>query len=1396
MGGVLTKGIYFNNDLSLNYVGTWGSFIKNELTMIYSSIKGDYVEFEFLGTGFRWYTQTNAWRGMAKVYIDDVEMETIDTYSEKDTMDVIGYSIESLSMTDHKVKIEVLAQGNPKAVEYKVVIEKIEILQEDNIEEYKKQLIEKQELLESKKGKLQQNITKQEELKNEVKSLEEQISYLKNPTGATLVKGSYKNQDKNLKYIGTWGTFIKNGLTMMYSLTKGDNMQFSFLGTGFKWHTETNAWRGMAKVYIDDVEEEIIDSYSDVEAMDVVGYSIENLAMNTHTVKIEVLAQGNSKAIEYKVVVAKVEILQNITTEEMEKSLDSKKIELQGLLNNEEQLNNEIKVLEDEILELSKLIDKDTTEPEVIEVVDLVLDKESVILNKGEIYQLTWKVEPEDATNKDIKFESGNTGFVTVSDSGLLTYINEGETNVSLTTSNNITKYVKVTCKGEEIINPPVTDNDEIILIDDELEIDVSNAVEDKNLINEGILIANESETLEVGEKIKIIAHILPYDVMRTNPYILKSSDKNVIKIGKGKIIEAVGIGTAIITAYSLDGKYKDSIEYTVKSKEERIILDSEIYNLELDRFNIIVNNDSEAVAIKNSLGVNAALKYCGRYGYKKIVFPENILIYIEPKISIYMVSNVWVDLNGSQLKLRANNYERYAAIDFKEENINILDNFEIDEKVVGTFLSTRNVIKTTIKENKAFYSNKIIVREEKLKNEYNQELNYLVYGDMVNYNLQIARNTIAIDKTKYYSASGTIYVDYFNDKSLIISQKIQDIWLSSSTAQYFTINKNYFTLRNIKDYNNIKIRLQWILNNATAEIYIAETKLSKKVSTVLTNAKLFNGAIIGERDEKSTVYSNWASVGATEGGCSILFSEGYENGIENLTVRKSIGFNMSSGIGKNSYGVVNYSSYPISYKMMELGSLDENGENIKYDGLIRTKDFIDISKITTPYYEIGYSLGYMGYPYVTCRIYDVCFYDVNKNFIRKDRGRLRFRRYSKPENAYYAKFIFYSNTVPTSGNSDFNGAFAFVENFEPPIKNFIKNCVIEDNYSCGFAACGGQKWIIQNNIWRRNAGRMPGCDIDWEDGWEYMQDDLVEGNSFESYNNVILCAGAGQVYSNNKFNGITTVYGRSQYWSFIDNIVQDTTGITNGNGAKLSLSSSTDVYIEGNKYIKSSMVWSANHGSSAKYDIYIKHEDFNNSNILNGGVKNVKYSIFTGNNFSLYSANVFKCELNTGLITTNSKFSYSNIKSIVMRPTKNSNVIIDNSYLYNFRIDPSVQFNDVIISNCKIIRDMIGEFMTASSNSTGGVITDNCTFKFNSLSDYHYLIGGWNASGCTANYTFNNCVIEIENGFKGYLVACTWYPASTDTRHITLNFNNTDVSMFEKINSRGLNSNVVININ
>ena len=293
-----------------------------------------------------------------------------------------------------------------------------------------------------------------------------------------LTKGIYNNSDPALKYTGTWGTFLKQGDTMVYSSTKGDYLYFAFMGTGFTWYSQINAWRGKAKVYIDGIDKGIVDTYSENEFQQVAIYSINDLSDNEHTCKIEVLGQKSNNSLECKVVIYKIEILDDDKTEDYE-----------------------------------------------------------------------------------------------------------------------------------------------IKIMDNEENIDISKAIESKDLINEGIFIANEGETLEVGENIKIIAHILPYNVMATNQYIIKSSNESIIAVNGGKVIEAKAVGQAIITAYTIDGKYKDSIKYNVKEKEELLFSSSDIYNLEINRFGIIVNDSSQQVAINNSQAINAALKYCGRYGYKKNYF-------------------------------------------------------------------------------------------------------------------------------------------------------------------------------------------------------------------------------------------------------------------------------------------------------------------------------------------------------------------------------------------------------------------------------------------------------------------------------------------------------------------------------------------------------------------------------------------------------------------------------------------------------------------------------------------------------------------------------------------------------------------------------------------------------
>ena len=173
----------------------------------------------------------------------------------------------------------------------------------------------------------------------------------------------YSNNDSKLNYSGKWGTFVKEGVTIFSSAEKGAFVEFEFYGTGFTWYAHTNKWRGKANIYVDGKFMANVDLYSLNEILNAKAYNIENLLNKSHSVKIEVLGEGNSKAIENKVTIQKIEISQKEMIEE-------------------------------------------TIEVEEIKVA------EEVVLKKGETLQLEWQVIPENATDKTVTFESGNTGFV------------------------------------------------------------------------------------------------------------------------------------------------------------------------------------------------------------------------------------------------------------------------------------------------------------------------------------------------------------------------------------------------------------------------------------------------------------------------------------------------------------------------------------------------------------------------------------------------------------------------------------------------------------------------------------------------------------------------------------------------------------------------------------------------------------------------------------------------------------------------------------------------------------------------------------------------------------------------------------------------------------------------
>jgi hypothetical protein len=868
------------------------------------------------------------------------------------------------------------------------------------------------------------------------------------------------------------------------------------------------------------------------------------------------------------------------------------------------------------------------------EVQAMSVTENPILLYVGAKKKVPVKVLPAEAAKQPLQYESGNSGFFTVDESGVMTGIHEGSTALSITAPSGV--QVDVQVRVEVAPEKPVVVSPKVEPVA---------AVAKKGDFTKGILIGNAGGAIELGRTERIVAHVLPHQAIGHNPFTISSSNPEVLRaIDEIKAVEALKEGTATITASTLDGRFKSSVTYTVVPARDFEQAASKTYRVEASRFGLRYDDASEEAAKANSAGLYKALLHTADTGNTRLLLEEGKVLYVEPKDSIYMVSNVELDLNGSEIRLRPNDYARYTAFKFAEHP---------DRK------------------------------------------------------------------------------------------------------------------------------------------------------RVLENASIVNGTLTGERDHKEQFFPNWAKDPSTEGGVTIEFYEGRNNGIRKLTVRKSIGFNISSGVGNKAYGVEHFARYLISTRNMELGGFDDQGRPVLDESLIRLNKPVDISTWTSPYYTLGYPMGYMGYPFVNSRIYDAYFYDKDMKFLGATHGNIRYRQYAMPKGAAYMNVTFarffhvdgYKGGVPEKGNSDFHDAVAFIDNFAMPINNYMIDCIVEDNYSCGFAACGGQGWLIKNNVFRRNGGRMPGCDIDWEDGWEYMQNDLIIGNKFESMSNVITCAGVGFVFRDNVFRGSSNFYGRTEHYSMLNNVFAQGEG-EDAFPVRMTYGSQTDIYAYGNRYENAIVGYTRQHKEGTfigTYEATFANETFINTQILRGHIARLIDCRFSGEgDYISLSAGTFEnCIFASGSYSVDGKVIGSELSNVKLRVPMSGTLEILDCKLTNVSFDAAKDGN-LVIDKCEItVTEDQPLIQPAPNMSSVKILNSAITVQTPTFS----LVGGWNSKDTGTTIELDTVRFNLPDPFYGYLHKFAWYAGVEDEKKITYNIVNTDVSAFQMTDEKGTISNAVFRV-
>lgn len=308
--------------------------------------------------------------------------------------------------------------------------------------------------------------------------------------------------------------------------------------------------------------------------------------------------------------------------------------------------------------------------------------------------------------------------------------------------------------------------------------------------------------------------------------------------------------------------------------------------------------------------------------------------------------------------------------------------------------------------------------------------------------------------------------------------------------------------------YGTISIPTQMIADFNGSVIQIEESSMTQTGYVMFQlqdcyRSEIRNATIYGER---------YLITGTGKEGCRSVVISGasYRAGLRNCTVSNSPGFNI--GFWNTNRKVV---GFPLS--SIEAGGIDDNGQDISLDYSYRGNSYINISNVGSADGKIalGNVQGYGGYLYMSARMYDIFFYDANKNFISSLKNCVQFYRYTKPANAVYCRIAYRYNSAPTSSDPDYH-AIAHVYSNDKPERCFLKNCTFENNYSTAVAPNGGESMLIDNCYFANNGYRDPASHIDWEDGRQDNKGHILRNCRLVNGGPVTLVGADGTVIHNN----------------------------------------------------------------------------------------------------------------------------------------------------------------------------------------------------------------------------------------------------------------------------------------
>ncbi len=200
-----------------------------------------------------------------------------------------------------------------------------------------------------------------------------------------------------------------------------------------------------------------------------------------------------------------------------------------------------------------------------IAVTAVSLNENAISLDVNATEQLIATVLPENATDKDVVWNSSDINVAEVSQDGLVTAKSVGTTTVTVTTID-----------GDKTAQCVVTVNTPIVSVTD-----VS--------LNENII------SLEVNETEQLIATVLPENATDKG-VVWNSSDIDVAEVSQDGLIVGKSYGTAIITVTTEDGDFTDACQVSIVIIDGISDITDDSIQLRLKEGNLLINTSVEEV--------------------------------------------------------------------------------------------------------------------------------------------------------------------------------------------------------------------------------------------------------------------------------------------------------------------------------------------------------------------------------------------------------------------------------------------------------------------------------------------------------------------------------------------------------------------------------------------------------------------------------------------------------------------------------------------------------------------------------------------------------------------------------------------------------------------------------